>query len=258
MADNTDRGTSSWVSRTDESEARAFGDDRSFRFQREAMVTRQLRGRGIQDERVLHAMLTLPRHLFVPPEMAHVAYEDSPLPIGSGQTISQPYMVALMLETLELKGPERVLDVGTGSGYQAALLGLLAREVYSVEIVAELASQARNVLAALELTNVKVMLGNGSIGLPQAGPFDAIVVAAGAPEVPSALTAQLSEGGTLVVPVGDHSYQELVRVRKRQGKTTRETLTGCAFVPLVGEQGWSHPRNATRIQEVPRAPHLRR
>lgn len=216
----------------------ALSDDRRFRFQRESMVTRQLRGRGIRDERVLRAMLALPRHRFVPPEMAHLAYEDNALPIGSGQTISQPYMVALMLEALELKGHERVLDVGTGSGYQAALLGLLAREVYSVEIVPALASSARTALESQGVTNVKVALGNGSIGLPQAGPFDAIIVAAGAPEVPNALTAQLAEGGTLVLPVGGRSYQELVRVRKRKGTTTRESITSCAFVPLVGEQGW--------------------
>ena len=223
----------------------ALSDDRRFRFQRELMVTRQLRGRGISDERVLRAMLALPRHRFVPPDLAHLAYEDNALPIGSGQTISQPYMVALMLEALELNGHERVLDVGTGSGYQAALLALLAREVYSVEIVPALASWARSALEVQGITNVKVALGNGSIGLPQAGPFDAIVVAAGAPEVPAALTAQLAEGGTLVIPVGGHAYQELVRVRKSHDTTTREGITTCSFVPLVGEQGWwraIHPR----------------
>jgi len=228
----------------------ALGDDYKLRFQRETMVTRQLRGRGIRDERVLRAMLALPRHRFVPPDMAHLAYDDSPLPIGSGQTISQPYMVALMLEALELKGHERVLDVGTGSGYQAALLGLLAREVYSVEIVAELAAQARSVLAELQFTNVKVLLANGSIGLPQAGPFDAVVVAAGAPEVPPALMAQLEEGGRLVIPVGGDSYQELLRVRKRWGATTREVLTGCTFVPLVGEQGWWRPTDPRGVPEA--------
>jgi len=230
----------------------ALSDDRSARFQREVMVTHQLRGRGIRDERVLEAMLALPRHQFVPPEMAHLAYEDNALPIGSDQTISQPYMVALMLEALELKGHERVLDVGTGSGYQAALLCLLAREVYSVEIIAELAAQARNVLAELQFTNVKVVLANGSVGLPQAGPFDAIVVAAGAPEIPAALTAQLREGGTLVIPVGGQSYQELVRLRKRRDTITREVLTGCTFVPLVGEQGWwrAGDSNGTEVEEA--------
>lgn len=242
---NTDRIMGSGALGSEQPWRHALSDDRKVRFQREAMVTRQLRGRGIRDERVLRAMLALPRHRFVPPEMAHLAYEDSALPIGSGQTISQPYMVALMLEALELKGNERVLDVGTGSGYQAALLGLLAREVYSVEIVPELAAQARNVLVELQLSNVKVVLANGSIGLPQAGPFDAIVVAAGAPEIPAALTAQLREGGTLVIPVGGHSYQELVRVRKRRDTITREVLAGCAFVPLVGEQGWWRPRDSS-------------
>lgn len=220
-----------------------IADDGRFRFQREAMVMRQLRGRSICDERVLQAMLALPRHHFVPPELAQLAYDDCALPIGWDQTISQPYMVAFMLEALGLEGHERVLEVGTGSGYQAALLGLLAREVYSVEIVADLASRARSALVELGFANVKVALANGSIGLPHAGPFDAIVVAAGAPEIPAALTAQLKDGGTLVIPVGGHAYQELVRVRKRRGVTTREVLTTCTFVPLVGEQGWSEPPN---------------
>lgn len=216
-------------------------DDRKFRFLRESMVTHQLRGRGIRDERVLRAMLALPRHRFVPPDLARAAYDDNALPIGWGQTISEPYMVAFMLESLGLEGHERVLDVGTGSGYQAALLGLLAREVYSVEVVPELASGARNVLAELGVANVKVALGNGSIGLPQAGPFDAIVVAAGAPEVPAALTAQLNDSGTLVIPVGGRFYQKLVRVRRRGDTTTREGLAGCAFAPLLEEQGWAAP-----------------
>lgn len=243
MTSSTERSPGSGTTGSETPWWSILGDDRNFRFQREAMVTRQLRGRGIRDERVLGAMLALPRHRFVPPGVAQAAYEDRPLPIGSGQTISQPYMVALTLEALELKGHERVLDVGTGSGYQAALLGLLAREVYSVEIIGELATQARNVLEELKFTNVKVVFGNGSIGLPQAGPFDAIAVAAGAPEVPAALSAQLKDGGTLVIPVGGQSYQELVRVRRRRDAFTREMLTGCSFVPLVGEQAW-HPRDA--------------
>lgn len=216
-----------------------LADDHRFRFEREFMVARQLRGRDIRDERVLQAMLAVPRHLFVPPELAQSAYDDSALPIGYDQTISQPYMVAFMLEALGLEGRERVLEVGSGSGYQAALLGLLAREVYSVEIVPELASRAHDLVSELGFTNVKVALANGSIGLPQAGPFDAIVVAAGAPEIPAALTAQLKDGGTLVIPVGGHTYQDLVRVRKHGSTTTREVLTTCAFVPLVGARGWS-------------------
>lgn len=214
-------------------------DTAGFRFEREAMVTRQLRDRGISDERVLAAMLELPRHLFVPDEQQLLAYRDCALPIGFGQTISQPYMVAIMLQALELTGQERVLDVGTGSGYQAALLGLLAREVYSVEIVPELTSRARATIEALGLDTVKVFQANGSIGFPKAAPFDAIVVAAGAPEVPSALTSQLSDqGGTLVIPVGGDAWQDLLRIRKRDGRLIREEVTSCAFVPLVGEQGW--------------------
>jgi protein-L-isoaspartate(D-aspartate) O-methyltransferase len=217
-------------------------DNTGFRDEREAMVTRQLRDRGIGDERVLAAMLKLPRHLFVPDEQQEQAYRDCALPIGFGQTISQPYMVAIMLESMKLTGQERVLDVGTGSGYQAALLGLLAREVYSVEIIPELTSRARATIQRLGLDNVTVVQGNGSIGLQEAAPFDAIVVAAGAPDVPRALTSQLAEGGTLLIPVGGDSWQELLRIRKRDGRLIREEVTACAFVPLVGEEGWGSRR----------------
>src|SRR5690606_37559620 len=180
----------------------------------------------------------LPRHLFVPEERMEEAYHDSALPIGFGQTISQPYMVALMLEALGLGGQERVLDVGTGSGYQAALLGLLAREVYSVEIVPELAARARNTIESLGFEHVTVVLGNGSIGLPQAAPFDAIVVAAGAPEVPPSLLDQLADGGRLVIPTGRLGVQDLLRVTKQAGTTHTEPITPCAFVPLLGDEGW--------------------
>ncbi len=225
-------------------------DTSRFRFEREAMVTRQLRDRGITDERVLEAMLRLPRHLFVPDEERYSAYRDTALPIGFGQTISQPYMVATMLEALQLKGHERVLDIGTGSGYQAALLGLLTRKVYSVEIIPELTARARSTIEALGLDNVRVVQANGSIGLPQAAPFDAIVVAAGAPDVPPALTAQLAEGGTLVIPVGGDAWQELLRIRKRDGRLIREEVTTCAFVPLVGEQGWGQSQRSGSMWRV--------
>jgi len=215
------------------------------RLRREAMVTEQLVARGIRDARVLGAMRAIPRHQFVCGGQLDVAYEDCPLPIGYGQTISQPYMVALMLEALELRGHERVLDVGTGSGYQAAVLGWLARKVYSVEIIPELAALAHSTLAGLGIDNVRVVMGNGSIGLPKAAPFDAIVVAAGAPEVPPLLIHQLAEGGTLVIPVGGHSQQELVRVRKQHGAITREAITPCTFVPLVGEKGWATEQRPT-------------
>ena len=219
------------------------GNVDDFGQRRVAMVAEQLRARGIRDERVLGAMLAVPRQCFVPAQQSARAYDDRALPIGFGQTISQPYMVAIMLAALVLQGRERVLDVGTGSGYQAALLGRLTQLVYSVEIVPELAAHARNALEALHFDNVKVVMGNGTLGLPQAGPFDAIVVAAGAPDVPSQLTSQLAEGGTLVIPVGGYTHQELVRVRNERGVFTREPLTPCTFVPLVGEQAWGRKRH---------------
>lgn len=202
------------------------------------MVLHQLTARNVRDSRVLAAMSTLPRHLFVPSNQAPSAYDDRALPIGFGQTISQPYIVALMLQLLELKGTERVLDVGTGSGYQAALLAMLAREVYSVEIVPALTSRARNTIEHLGFKNVKVVQGNGSVGLPAAAPFDAIVVAAGAPEVPVSLLSQLTDEGTLIIPVGGRSGQQLQRTRKHAGKLSVDEITPCVFVPLVGGRDW--------------------
>lgn len=205
---------------------------------RETMVLDQLTARNIRDSRVRAAMSTLPRHLFVRSQQAPWAYDDRALPIGFGQTISEPYIVALMLEMLELKGTERVLEVGTGSGYQAALLAMLAREVYSVEMVPALTSRARNTIEHLGFKNVKVVQGNGSIGLPAAAPFDAIVVTAAASEVPASLLSQLTQDGTLLIPVGDRSGQQLLRTRKRSGTISVDEIMHCAFAPLAGEQGW--------------------
>lgn len=205
---------------------------------RQSMVEEQLRRRGIHDRRVLAAMQIVPRHLFVPKAWRAQAYEDMPLPIGHQQTISQPYIVALMLEALELTGTERVLEVGTGSGYQAALLGWLAQYVYTVEIIPELAESARKVLSQLGYENIAVVAANGSIGWKAAAPYDAIIVAAASPAVPHSLVEQLQEGGRLVLPAGDLFVQVLLRVRKQQGKIVTEDLGGCAFVPLVGEEGW--------------------
>jgi protein-L-isoaspartate(D-aspartate) O-methyltransferase len=207
---------------------------------RRGMVARQLRGRQIRSERVLEAMLRVPRHEFVGEEFRARAYDDAPLPIGEGQTISQPYMVASMTEALELAGTERVLEVGTGSGYQAAVLALLAREVYSIESRAALALEARERLARLGgYENVHVHAGDGTLGLPELAPFDAILVAAGAPEIPAPLIAQLAEGGRIVVPVGGWEEQKLVRGRKIEGKLQAEALYFCRFVPLVGRHGWA-------------------
>ncbi|MBI3757058.1 MAG: protein-L-isoaspartate(D-aspartate) O-methyltransferase [Deltaproteobacteria bacterium] len=202
------------------------------------MVAEQLHGRGIVDPRVLTAMREVPRHLFVRETGRELAYEDRPLPIGHGQTISQPYIVALMLQLLELGGGEHVLEVGTGSGYQAALLGKLVKHVYTVEIIPELARSARRVLDELAYANVEVVAANGSIGWKAGAPYDAIIVAAASPVVPASLIEQLKDGGRLVLPVGTLYEQNLLRVRKHGGNVETEDLGECAFVPLVGEEGW--------------------
>lgn len=187
---------------------------------------------------MLSALRTVPRHLFVPEGNRALAYEDRPLPIGHGQTISQPYIVALMLQLLQLTGAESALEVGTGSGYQAALLGRLAKHVYTVEIIPELAESARTVLHHLRYDNVEVVAANGSIGWSAGAPYDAIIVAAASPLVPRSLIEQLKDGGRLVLPVGSLHEQQLLRVWKRGETIDTEDLGGCAFVPLVGEEGW--------------------
>ncbi len=218
--------------------------------QRREMVERQIRARDIQSQRVLDAMASVPRHLFVPDAPVAEAYSDSPLSIGGGQTISQPYMVAAMAEALSLDGCEKVLEIGGGSGYQAAVLSLLAREVIAVEWQPALAEAARERLARLGYGNVRIEIGDGSLGWPahasnggaDAGPnnaqYDAILVTAGAPSIPPPLIEQLAEGGRLVIPVGPARQQDLIRVVKRDGRTTLETLFACRFVPLVGRYGW--------------------
>ncbi len=205
---------------------------------RRLMVETQLIPRGIRDPRVLDAMSRIPRHLFVDEPMKSRAYDDAALPIGSGQTISQPYMVALMTELLELRGDEKVLEVGTGSGYQAALLAELAREVYSIERMESLARKAGERLRELGYQNVQVIVGDGTAGLPEKAPFDRIIITAGTPEVPEPLKEQLADGGILVAPVGGRFSQQLVRLRKGEGGMSVEYHTPCVFVPLVGEYGW--------------------
>jgi protein-L-isoaspartate(D-aspartate) O-methyltransferase len=202
------------------------------------MVEQQLRARDVTSGRVLEAMARAPRELFVPSELRDRAYEDAALPIGHGQTISQPYMVARICEELALHGSERVLDVGTGSGYQAAVLAELAREVHTIERIPELAEQARANLAAAGIENVTVHVGDGTLGLPEHAPFHAIAVAAAAPEPPPSLYDQLTAGGRLVVPVGRRSGQELlVVVRSPEGPAVIRSVP-CRFVPLVGEEGF--------------------
>jgi protein-L-isoaspartate(D-aspartate) O-methyltransferase len=203
------------------------------------MVETQLRRRGIRDPRVLRAMLAIPREEFVPANLRGEAYFDAPLLIGHGQTISQPYMDALMAELLALRGDEKVLDVGAGSGYHAALLGALARVVISIERIPELAEQARENLRRAGLdSNITVLCGDGSVGVPGQSPFDAISVAAGAPQTPPTLIAQLNDPGTLVIPQGDRGDQRLQVVRKEHGRITTRDVSGCRFVPLVGREGW--------------------
>ena len=205
-----------------------------FRVQRERMVRTQLAERGIQDLRVLGAMRDVPRHEFVAQSFEHVAYEDHPLPIGSDQTISQPYIVAIMLQHLELQPADRILEIGTGSGYVTALLSTLCAEVYSVERHAELAFAAERRLARLGYANVKIRVGDGSLGWPECAPYDAILVSAAAWEIPPPLFAQLREGGRMMVPVGPAYSQELQLIRKVGGQAETRSLEGCRFVPLVG------------------------
>lgn len=212
----------------------------NFDISRKRMVETQIIARGITDRRVIDTMLKLPRHLFVQEAMASQAYNDTSLPIGEKQTISQPYMVALMSELLELTGVERVLEIGTGSGYQAALLSHLARRVYTIERIPSLASKARKLFDTLGLTNISMKIDDGSVGWATEAPFDAIIVTAGAPDIPQALVGQLSHGGRLLVPVGDHSTQMLTLVKKADdGSISVEESTPCRFVKLIGSDGWS-------------------
>ncbi len=207
--------------------------------ERKRMVDQQMVSRGIRDERVLEAMLAIPRHEFVPQDQVRRAYIDAPLPIGNHQTISQPYIVALMTEFLNLKGDETVLEIGTGSGYQAAILGHLAKKVYSIERIPELAERSQSLLHSLQLENIEVVVGDGSCGLPEHAPYQAIIVTAAAPEVPKPLKDQLSDGGRLVAPVGGRMGQALELWRREGKKLVCEKLTPVAFVPLIGEHAWS-------------------
>jgi protein-L-isoaspartate(D-aspartate) O-methyltransferase len=205
---------------------------------RRAMVDDQIRKRGIRSPRLLEVLARVPRHLFVPEDVVMHAYEDRALGIGDGQTISQPYMVAAMTDYLELEANERVLEVGAGSGYQAAVLSELAKEVVTVENRPSLAEAARARLSSLGYRNIQVELGDGTLGWPEAAPFNAALVAAAAPAVPSPLLEQLAEGGRLIIPVGDSEKQMLLRIRKSTGEILQEELFACQFVPLRGRYGW--------------------
>ncbi len=203
------------------------------------MVEDQLTARGLSDPRLIAAFLNVPRHQFVPDEFQREAYEDHPLPIGAGQTISQPYIVALMTHSLHLQGHERVLEIGTGSGYQTAILAELAREVFSVERIPDLLLDAKRRLSELGYRNVHLRPANGSLGWPEHAPYDAIVVSAAAPEVPHPLCDQLVDPGYLVLPIGPKEAQTLIRLEKRNGTVSQLQLASCVFVPLVGQYGWT-------------------
>lgn len=212
-----------------------------YKKQRSRMVETQIKSRGISDSRVLMAMETVPRHLFIDEGLIDQAYNDSPLPIGEKQTISQPYIVALMTQALELNGKERVLEIGTGSGYQTAILASLAERVFSIERIAPLAVKARKILDRLNYYNVALRVGDGSYGWKEEAPFDAIITTAAAPEIPQYLVEQLAVGGKLVVPIGGRDVQtlyKLTRLIENPQEIRKEDLGGCRFVSLIGESGW--------------------
>jgi protein-L-isoaspartate(D-aspartate) O-methyltransferase len=214
-------------------------EEKEYTEARVRMVSEQLARRDIRNERVLGAFRAVPRHLFVPPDERHLAYIDAPLPIGGGQTISQPYIVALMTQLLEAEEGDTVLEVGTGSGYQAAILSHLTKQVYSLERIPDLAARSRRLLESLGIRNVTVIDGDGTLGYPDHAPYQGIVVTAAAPKMPEPLAAQLDEGGNLIVPVGGRYGQVLERWRLLGGRLAREQLVPVAFVPLIGKHGWS-------------------
>ena len=213
-------------------------EDDPYTLSRERMVKSQIEDRGVRDSRVLDAMREIPRHLFVPPGFREAAYQDRPLPIGSGQTISQPYIVAVMTELLHLGKSDRVLEIGTGSGYQAAILSKLAKDVVTVERLPEIAEHARNLFESLGIGNITVIVGDGTEGYGPRAPYNGIIVTAATPDIPGPLVAQLAEGGKLVAPVGSRDLQQLVRLTRRDGRVAREEFGGVVFVPLLGKHGW--------------------
>lgn len=207
---------------------------------RKRMVEEQLIPRGIKDQRVLDAFSKIERHKFIPEDLRSSPYADFPVPIGEGQTISQPYIVALMTECLDLKGEERVLEIGTGSGYQTAILAELAGEVYSIERFANLSQRAENSLKELGYTNIKIKVGDGTLGWPEEAPFDSIIITAASPRIPMPLAEQLKENGKLVLPIGESFSQVLTVVEKKKNELVSTQICGCVFVPLVGKYAWQN------------------
>jgi protein-L-isoaspartate(D-aspartate) O-methyltransferase len=207
--------------------------------ERSRMVEQQIRARGVTNPRVLEAMREIPRHIFIPPPYDSSAYADSPLPIGNGQTISQPYIVALMTELLDPHPEDSVLEIGAGSGYQAAVLSMLAYRVTSIERIPSVADLARKNLAGIGLKNIRIVVGDGTAGYPENAPYDRIMITAATPAIPPPLISQLKEGGTLVAPVGGREIQELIALKKQDTKTLQTHHGGVRFVPLIGEFGWT-------------------
>jgi len=213
--------------------------EQDYTIKRERMVAEQIARRGLREPRLLSAFKHVPRHLFVPEESCELAYDDGPLPIGFSQTISQPYIVALMTDMLCLTGVEKVLEIGTGSGYQAGILSLLAAEVHTIEFIPELAEQAERILKINHHTNIHFHVGDGSLGWPDSAPYEGILVTAAAPSVPQTLLEQLSNGGRLVLPVGSLGFQELELWQRKGNDFEQKVITTVAFVPLRGKHGWS-------------------
>lgn len=208
--------------------------------ERRIMVERQIAARGIHDPGVLAAMLEIPRHLFIPPPYNRAAYEDNPLPIGNGQTISQPYIVALMTELLHPKDTDNILEIGAGSGYQAAVLSRLVRRLTTIERITTVADLARTNLKSIGIDNVRVIDGDGTLGYPANAPYDGIIITAATPDVPRPLLEQLADGGTLVAPVGGRDIQDLITLHKKGGSFSQESHGGVRFVPLIGQHGWEN------------------
>ncbi len=210
----------------------------SFEDKKRSMIDLQLKSRGIKSSEVLAAMSTVPRESFVATENKNIVYNDCPIPIASGQTISQPYMVAMMTEALNLKSNDKVLEIGTGSGYQTAVLREITTAVYSIERIATLADTARNVLCSLGYDNIVIKVADGTLGWPEEEPFDAIIVTSGSPKVPKILINQLKDSGRMIIPVGTRSHQHIIRITRKNDYFNKEEMLSCVFVPLIGKHGW--------------------
>ncbi len=215
-------------------------NEEQYKMLRENMLSVQIKARGINGKEVLTALRKIPRHLFIPEQQREYAYEDFPLPIGESQTISQPYMVALMTQALNLKKHEKVLEIGTGSGYQSAVLSRIAKEVYTVEKIESLGLKSEKIFKELGHKNIKVKIGDGTEGWSEHAPYDGIIVTAGSPQMPKPLIEQLSENGRIVIPIGNSFSQDLIVARKTKGELTQRTICGCMFVPLIGKYGWDN------------------